>query len=110
MSALKKHLPKKEKEWTPVLIKMLRGKRTQTEFGKLLGAPKNTVWRWEAGRVKPDETYARRLSQLAEQERFLADWQLVGSMELAGDLEEASKKISEMFKKSLARTIKQLAG
>jgi hypothetical protein len=29
--------------WTPTLIKRLRGKRTQGEFGKLLGVPNNTV-------------------------------------------------------------------
>jgi len=29
--------------WTPHLIKRLRGKRTQAEFGTLPGAPKNTV-------------------------------------------------------------------
>ena len=38
-----------QKKWTPALIKHLRGKRTQEEFAQLLGAPKNTVWRWESG-------------------------------------------------------------
>ena len=34
---------KQARHWTPHLIKRLRGKRTQAEFGALLGAPKNTV-------------------------------------------------------------------
>jgi DNA-binding transcriptional regulator YiaG len=63
-------------QWTPHLIKRLRGKRSQAEFGALLGAPKNTVWRWEAGQAHPDARYAARLSELAEREHFLTDWQL----------------------------------
>ena len=82
---------------------MLRGKRTQSEFGELIGVPNNTVWRWEAGYADPQPEYAKRLSELADRERFLADWQLVGSMELVGDIEEGSKEIARRFKKSLAR-------
>ena len=52
-------------QWTPHLIKRLRGKRTQAEFGALLGAPKNTVWRWEAGQVHPDARYAARQNWLS---------------------------------------------
>jgi len=95
--------------WTPHLIKRLRGKRTQAEFGALLGAPKNTVWRWEAGQVHPDARYATRLSELAEREHFLTDWQLVGSMELLGDLESAKADIAKLFRTSLERTSRQLA-
>ena len=95
--------------WTPYLIKRLRGKRTQAEFGALLGAPKNTVWRWEAGQVHPDARYATRLSALAEREHFLTDWQLVGSMTLLGDLESAKADIAKLFRTSLARTSRQLA-
>jgi DNA-binding transcriptional regulator YiaG len=95
--------------WTPHLIKRLRGKRTQAEFGALLGAPKNTVWRWEAGQVHPDARYATRLSALAEREHFLTDWQLVGSMTLLGDLESAKADIAKLFRTSLARTSRQLA-
>ena len=62
--------------WTPRLVKQLRGKRTLAEFGALIGAPKNTVWRWEAGEAQPDATYAERLSELAEREHFLKDWKL----------------------------------
>jgi len=102
-------LTKKEMRWTPRLIKRLRGKRTLTEFGTLLGAPKNTVWRWEAGKSQPDETYAGRLAELAERERFLKDWKLVGSMTLVGDLESAKAEIAELFRQSLERTARQLA-
>ena len=63
-------------QWTPHLIKRLRGKRTQAEFGALLGASKNTVWRWESGQAHPDTRYAARLSELAEREHFLTNWQL----------------------------------
>ena len=95
--------------WTPHLIKRLRGKRTQAGFGALLGAPKNTVWRWEAGRVHPDARYAARLSALARRERFLTDWQLVGSMTLLGGLESARADIAKLFRTSLERTSRQLA-
>jgi DNA-binding transcriptional regulator YiaG len=50
---------------SPRLIKRLRGKRTQAEFGALLGTSKNTVWRWEAGQARPDAGYAARLLELA---------------------------------------------
>ena len=56
--------------WTPHLIKRLRGKRTQAEFGALLGAPKNTVWHWEADQAYPDARYAAGLSELAEREHW----------------------------------------
>ena len=100
---------KQAHHWTPHLIKWLRGKRTQAEFGALLGAPKNTVWRWEAGQAHPDARYAARLSELAEREHFLTDWQLVGSMELLGDLESVKADIAKLFRTSLERTSRQLA-
>jgi len=96
-------------QWTPHLIKRLRGKRTQAEFGALLGAPKNTVWRWEVGQAHPDARYAARLSELAECEHFLTDWQLVGSMTLLGDLESAKVDIAKLFRTSLERMSRQLA-
>ena len=95
-------------QWTPHLIKRLRGKRTQAEFGALLAAPKNTVWRWEAGQAHPDARYAAHLSALAEREHFLTDWQLVGSMTLLGDLESARADIAKLFHTSLERTSHQL--
>ena len=95
--------------WTPHLIKRLRGKRTQAEFSALLGAPKNTVWRWEAGQAHPEARYAARLSELAECEHFLTDWQLVGSMTLLGDLESAKVDIAKLFRTSLERMSRQLA-
>jgi transcriptional regulator with XRE-family HTH domain len=94
---------KEDVTWTSTLIKMLCGKRTQSEFGELIGVPKNTVWRWEAGYADPQPEYAKHLSELADRERFLADGQLVGSMELVGDIEEGPKEIARRFKKSLAR-------
>jgi len=102
-------LPEKKIRWTPRLINRLRGKRTLAEFGSLLGAPKNTVWRWEAGKSQPDDTYAERLSELAEREHFLKDWNLVGSMTLLDDLESAKAEIAEMFRQSLERSARQLA-
>jgi transcriptional regulator with XRE-family HTH domain len=102
-------LPKKEIQWLPALIRELRGKRTQAEFGALLGVPKNTVWRWEARHVKPDPEHARRLSKLAERERFLADWKLLGSLRVVGDLEEASREVRRLFHESVERTAHELA-
>ena len=96
-------------DWTPHLIKRLRGKRTQAEFGALIGAPKNTVWRWEAGQAHPEARYAARLSELAEREHFLTDWQLVGSMTLLGDLESAKADIAKLFRMFLEHTSHQLA-
>lgn len=102
-------LPEKEVRWTPRLIKRLRGKRTLAEFGALLGATKNTVWRWEAGKSQPDDAYAGHLTELAEREHFLGDWNLVGSMTLLDDLESAKAEIAELFRQSLGRTARQLA-
>jgi DNA-binding XRE family transcriptional regulator len=100
----------KERDWTPALIRMLRGKRSQATFGELIGVPKNTVWRWETGSVSPDPKNANKLSALAHREGFLQDWQLAGSMVLVGEVESDSNKISEAFKKSLSRSAKQLKG
>src|SRR4030095_15513050 len=87
--------------WTPRLVKQLRGKRTLADFGALIGAPKNTVWRWEAGHAQPDDTYAERLSELAEREHFLKNWTLAGSMTLIGDLERTKAEIAELFPRQL---------
>ncbi|HEX3228802.1 MAG TPA: hypothetical protein VHQ95_07535 [Pyrinomonadaceae bacterium] len=95
--------------WTPRRVKQLRGKRSLSEFGALIGAPKNTVWRWESGQVRPDATYAERLSELAGREHFLKDWKLAGSMTLVGDLETAKGEIAKLFRKSIERTARQLA-
>jgi len=93
----------KQKKWTPVLIKRLRGKRTQEEFAMLIGAPKNTVWRWEAGEARPAPAYVRKLSQIAMRERFLLDWQPVGSITWVGDLEAGSREIALAFSRSSGR-------
>ncbi len=93
-----------EIRWTPSLIRYLRGKRTQSEFGKLLGVAKNTVWRWEAGRAAPAPRHAEALSKLAAARRFLRDWELVGSMELLGSLEKGSKAIRANVQKSVLRS------
>jgi transcriptional regulator with XRE-family HTH domain len=85
-------------EWTSQRVRRLRGKRTQAEFGRLVGVPKNTVWRWEAGYARPDAQRAARLSRLAKKERFLAHWELAGSAELLGDIEEGSKILRERFR------------
>lgn len=102
-------VPKKQMGWTPRLIKKLRGKRTLAEFGALIGAPKNTVWRWEAGQSQPDATYAELLSDVAQRERFLNEWKLAGSMKLSGDLESAKAEIADLFRRSIERSTNQLA-
>jgi transcriptional regulator with XRE-family HTH domain len=94
--------------WTPRLIRHLRGTRTQAEFGALLGARKNTIWRWEAGQARPDARYRARLCELAGRERFLDDWQLVGSMTLIGDLDSAQAKMTDLFRSSLEHTSRLL--
>ncbi len=90
--------------WTPHLIKKLRGTRTQEAFGALVGARKNTIWRWEAGQTRPDARYRARLCELAAQERFLDDWQLVGSMTLVGDPDSAQAELADLFRSSLEET------
>src|SRR5687767_5997827 len=99
---------KKEIRWTPRLIKQLRGKRSLAIFGALLGAPRNTVWRWESGNATPDANYSALLSELAEREHFLKDWKLAGSMTLLGDLESANGEIDRLFRESAERTVRQL--
>src|SRR5260370_24519226 len=79
------------KTWVPALIKKLRGKRTQEEFGGLLGAPKNTIWRWEAGYSVPTAAYTKKLSAIAEQEKFFSGWQPVGSITWVGHLEAGAR-------------------
>jgi|SRR6266566_6418329 len=96
-----------ENPWTAERVKRLRGKRTQEQFGKLVGVPKNTVWRWEAGYSRPDAKRSRRLARLAKMESFKRGWKLEGSAALLGDLEEGSREIAKLFKFSpirLART------
>src|SRR5206468_8461441 len=88
-------------KWSPALIKLLRGKRTQEEFAELLGAPKNTVWRWEAGYTIPAPTYAKKLSAMAARERFLSGWKAVGSVVWVGDLDAGAKEIATDFYRSL---------
>ena len=92
-----------QKKWSAVLIKQLRGKRTQEEFARLLGAPKNTVWRWEAGNVVPTASYAKKLSALATREGFLANWKAVGSIVWVGDLDAGSKDILREFSRTVTR-------
>jgi len=89
-----------QKKWTPALIKHLRGKRTQEEFAQLLGAPKNTVWRWEAGYTVPAPTYAKKLSAMAAEEQFLSDWKPVGSVVWVGNLDAGAKEIAADFYRS----------
>ena len=95
-------------EWTPRLIKRLRGKRTQAEFAALLGTSKNTVWRWESNKSYPAPYFLTRLSDLAKRECFHNDWQLVGSITLLGDLEAAKRELENIFRTSVKRTSRQL--
>ena|SRR5688572_17707594 len=90
-------------KWTPLMLKRLRGKRTLEEFAVRIGAPKNTVWRWESGNTEPSAAYVKRLSRLAQQERFLAHWQPVGSITWVGNLKEGSQAIAREFSRTLVR-------
>ncbi len=73
-----------------------------------MGVPKNTVWRWEAGRSAPDQEHTKALSRLALQQGFLKDWKVVGSMRILGSLETGSKTISANLMKSLLRSANEL--
>ena len=84
--------------WTAEKVTRLRGRRTQEQFGKLIGVPKNTVWRWETGNSRPDPKRSQKLSRLADTERFQQNWRIEGSAELLGDLEEGSKHLARLFK------------
>ena len=97
----------KQHSWPALLIKQLRAKRTQAEFGRLLGVPKNTVWRWEAGQVRPDREHGEQLSLLAEKTQFLADWDPVESIIILGDIEEGSREISEEIQEAIERSIQE---
>ena len=108
MSLAEAKLIHKVTHWTPGLIKGLRGKRSQAEFGALVGVAKNTVWRWEAGYAAPDAAASGRLARLAEREDFLDDWHLVGSITRIGNLEAGSRRISAAIRKSLTRTVREL--
>ena len=98
----------KRRSWPASLIKQLRAKRTQAEFGRLLGVPKNTVWRWEAGQAVPNQEHQECLSKLADEEAFDAEWTLVGSIIILGDIEEASKEISREIQEGLERRARLL--
>ena len=91
-----------QNKWSPGLGKRLRGKRTQDEFAGLIGAPKNTVWRWEAGYAAPSAAYVRKLSRIAARERFLADWKPVGSITWVGDIAAGAREIAQEFSRSLS--------
>jgi DNA-binding XRE family transcriptional regulator len=108
MSATRDTITKKETRWTPRLIKRLRGKRSQTEFGGLVGATTNTIWRWEDGRSEPDQQHSQKLSALAQRERFLEGWKLAGSGTLVGDLDAASRKLSGELRQTLAHRTRTL--
>jgi tetratricopeptide (TPR) repeat protein len=89
-----------------------RGEEARAELSAAIAlyrAMDMTLWRWEAGQAHPEARYATRLSELAEREHFLTDWQLVGSMTLLGDLESARADIAKLFRMSLERTSHQLA-
>lgn len=94
--------------WTPERVRRLRGSRTQEQLGKLLGVPKNTVWRWESGYAKPDPRRSALLSGLAARLGFQQDWKVAGSATLLGDLEEGSRHIATHLKPMLRRSADQL--
>ena len=102
-------LPKKDWKWDKILIRMLRGERSLAEFGKLVGVPWQTVARWERHwKHRPEPVYARRLSALANKERFLKDWKLAGSATLFGDLKEADLMITKLFQEAIERSAREL--
>jgi len=91
--------------WAPLDLKGLRGKRTLEEFGAVLGVAKNTVWRWEAGRVKPDAAQVKKLNELAVKQGYWDQWQLKGSARLAGDLDKASAELKQQWQEADARSL-----
>lgn len=91
--------------WSPPDLKDLRGKRTLEEFGGILGVAKNTVWRWEAGRVRPSEDQMKKLNELAAKQGYWDQWQLKGSARLAGDLDEASAELAKQWKQADAESL-----
>jgi len=75
--------------WTPRLIKQLRGNRSLAGFATLVGATRNTVWRWGTRA----ESAQCNLLDAAIHDRptraFPQGLEAVGSMTLLGDLEGA---------------------
>jgi hypothetical protein len=57
---------------------------------------------------EPDEAQAKKISDLAERERFLKDWKLAGSGVLLGSLETASRQLSEELKQTLDERARRL--
>ena len=94
--------------WTGALIRRLRGKRTQAEFGRVLGVPKNTVWRWEAGAVAPDPHNARRLGRLAARERFQRGFKVAGSLTIIGGAPAGPRGLARVILRSLEQTARRL--
>ncbi|MCI0523914.1 MAG: helix-turn-helix domain-containing protein, partial [Acidobacteria bacterium] len=84
----------KEMRWTPRLIRRLRGQRTLTEIATLIGISPEILSLWESGQLAPDASQMKKLSEIADQEKFLKDWKLEGSGTLVGDLEIASEKLA----------------
>lgn len=109
MASQRQPAPAPENAWTGLLVRRLRGRRSQQEFGRRLGVPKNTVWRWEADRAQPDGRNERRLSRLAEREGFWDGWGLVGSVKVLGDLEAGSRDIAKDLMRHLGRSGRKLA-
>lgn len=109
MASQRQPVPAPETAWTGLLVRKLRGRRSQQELGRLLGVPKNTVWRWEADRALPDGHNARRLARLADREGFWDGWGLVGSVKLLGDLEDGSRDITKELVRVLGRSASKLA-
>ena len=94
--------------WTRALIRRLRGKRTQAEFGRVLGVPKNTIWRWEAGAVAPDHHNTRRLDRLAERERFQRAFKVAGSLTIIGGAPAGPRRLARVILRSLEQTARRL--
>jgi DNA-binding transcriptional regulator YiaG len=98
----------KEMRWTPKLIKRLRGQRTLTEFADLIGISVEALSSWESGQLGPDNLQMKKLSEIADRERFLKDWKLEGSGILVGDLEIASEKFAYDVQRTLAVRAQEL--
>ena len=101
--------PQSALAWTGALVRRLRGKRTQAEFGRVLGVPKNTVWRWEAGVVAPDCRNARRLGRLAEREHFPQAFKVKGSLTIIGGAPSVAQRgLARLILGSLEQTARHL--
>ena len=80
-------------------IQEIRGQRTQTEFGKLLGVGRGTVTNYEAGRRLPNNDILEKIARIGD---VAVNWILTGER-LTG---EGSTKMMQGFSDRLALVLR----